>query len=213
MTPTGTFSVAANNENGVRLQNTGSLPAVCDFTAAGSWSDATTGLTGPGGSAGFACPTCVHFAAGVAKLIAKTSYGFPTLIGASRSNVALSPGQYLDFMINDVSGQFGSNPGSVTVSHACRTAPIAATTPNVGGIWKNQGGDRITFTQSGNSVTGDWITNARPNFTGTVQRGSLDIVLILPDTVPTTFVNYLLDGGCAMAWRTGGYWLKESCGP
>jgi hypothetical protein len=111
----GTFTVDARSDPGATFENNSAAEATFEFAAKGQWSFAeAAGMLGPNGAdapagANFVLPGVRSFA-----LVAKRADGTVQLLG-ERSTLTLKPNETISFCMNEMSGTFGDNRGSLTV--------------------------------------------------------------------------------------------------
>lgn len=112
----GTFTVSARSDPGTIFQNGTANEAVFEFIAKGEWSfAAAAGMLGPGGADAEAGPNYILPGARSFALVARRDHGTIEFV-ADRYRVALKPHESILFSMNEVSGSFGDNRGSLNVS-------------------------------------------------------------------------------------------------
>jgi hypothetical protein len=111
----GTFTVDARSDPGATFQNGSSGEVTFEFIAKGEWSFAAdAGMLGPSGADAPAGPNYLLPKARSFGMVAKLDDGNVEFAG-DRYRARLKPKESISFSMNDVSGSFGDNRGSLTV--------------------------------------------------------------------------------------------------
>jgi hypothetical protein len=112
----GDFTVDARSDPGATFQNGSAYKATFEFDAKGEWSFADgAGMLGPGGAAAPASPNSILPLAPSFAMVAKREDGTVEFAG-DRYAATLNPKESISFSMNEVSGSFGDNRGSLTVN-------------------------------------------------------------------------------------------------
>ena len=112
----GSFTVPARSDPGATFQNGSADEVMFEFSAKGEWSfAAAAGMLGPGGADAQAGPNSILPGARSFALVAKRADGNVEFAG-DRYTARLKPKECISFSMNDVSGSFGDNRGSLTVT-------------------------------------------------------------------------------------------------
>jgi hypothetical protein len=111
----GSFTVDARSDPGATFQNGSSVEATFEFIAKGEWSfAAAAGMLGPGGADAPAGPNYLLPKARSFGLVVKLDNGDVEFAG-DRYRARLKPKEGISFSMNELSGSFGDNRGSLTV--------------------------------------------------------------------------------------------------
>jgi hypothetical protein len=111
----GSFTVDARHDPGATFRNGTATSTVFEFAAKGEWSfAAAAGMLGPGGADAPASPNSILPGARSFALVARRDDGTVEFAG-DRYTVSLKPNETISFCMNEVSGSFDDNRGSLTV--------------------------------------------------------------------------------------------------
>ena len=112
----GSFTVDARYDPGATFQNGSATQAVFEFAAKGEWSfAAAAGMLSCNGADDPAGPNSVLPGARSFALVARRDDGTVEFAG-DRYAVSLKPNETISFCMNEVSGSFGDNRGSLVVN-------------------------------------------------------------------------------------------------
>jgi hypothetical protein len=112
----GSFTVDAKFDPGATFRNGSATQATFEFAAKGEWSfAAAAGMLGPGGADAPASPNSILPGARSFALVARRDDGTVEFAG-NQYRVNLKPNETISFCMNEVSGSFGDNRGSLTVT-------------------------------------------------------------------------------------------------
>jgi hypothetical protein len=112
----GIFTVDAKFDPGATFRNGSATAATFEFAAKGEWSfAAAAGMLGPGGADAPASPNSILPGARSFALVARRDDGTIEFVG-DRYTAILKPSETISFCMNEVSGSFGDNRGSLVVT-------------------------------------------------------------------------------------------------
>lgn len=117
----GRFVVDAKTDPGAKFENGFAGETVFEFEAKGEWSFAVkAGMLGPGGADAEAGANHILPGARIFALVAKREDGTVEFVG-DRYSVSLKPNESISFSMNEASGSFGDNRGSLSVNWSAKS--------------------------------------------------------------------------------------------